>query len=43
VPVSLYVAAMCLITVIALLAARETRGQSLHDDSVEAETAAVSP
>jgi MFS family permease len=46
VPVSLYVAAMCLITVIALLAARETRGESLHDvgvDAVEAETTAVSP
>ncbi|MEV7043169.1 MFS transporter [Amycolatopsis sp. NPDC051061] len=46
VPVSLYVAAMCLITVIALLAARETRGESLRDvgvDAVEAETTAVSP
>ncbi|MEV7098814.1 MFS transporter [Amycolatopsis sp. NPDC051045] len=41
VPVSLYVASMCLITAIALLAARETRGESLQDD-VEAETAAVS-
>nr|WP_166640405.1 MFS transporter [Amycolatopsis sp. SID8362] len=43
VPVSLYVAGMCLLTVIALLAARETRGQSLHDGSVEAEQATVSP
>jgi hypothetical protein len=29
--------------VVALLSARETRGEPLHDDSVEAETAAVSP
>ncbi|MDT7804365.1 MAG: hypothetical protein QOI78_7798 [Actinomycetota bacterium] len=46
IPVSLYVAAMCLITVVALLASRETRGESLHDDdtdAAEAETAAVSP
>jgi len=43
VPVSLYVAAMCLITVVALLSARKTRGESLHDDDVEAEKAAVSP
>ena len=43
IPVSLYVAAMCVITVIALLAARETRGESLHDEGVEAEPAAVSP
>ncbi|MFD9961671.1 MFS transporter [Amycolatopsis sp. NPDC058986] len=37
IPVSLYVAAMCALTVLALLAARETRGTSLHtEDSGEA-------
>jgi hypothetical protein len=37
---------MCLITVVALLASRETRGESLHGDGaddVQAETATVSP
>ncbi|MGX7824113.1 MFS transporter [Actinokineospora sp. 24-640] len=33
VPVSLYVVAMCAITVIAVLSARETRGISLHTDA----------
>ncbi|EMD22500.1 MFS transporter [Amycolatopsis azurea DSM 43854] len=32
VPVSLYVVAMCALTVIALLAARETKGESLHSE-----------
>nr|WP_221472119.1 MFS transporter [Amycolatopsis umgeniensis] len=32
IPVSLYVVAMCVLTVIALLAARETKGQSLHSE-----------
>ncbi|AUI62203.1 MFS transporter [Amycolatopsis sp. BJA-103] len=32
VPVSLYVVAMCVLTVIALLAARETKGESLHSE-----------
>ena len=35
--------ALSVLTVIALLSARETRGESLHDDDVQAETAAVSP
>ena len=44
VPVSLYVGAMCLLTVFAVAAARETRGTSLHADSAEdqPETAPVS-
>ncbi|KZB83296.1 MFS transporter [Amycolatopsis regifaucium] len=32
IPVSLYVVAMCVLTVIALLAARETKGESLHSE-----------
>ncbi|WET79168.1 MFS transporter [Amycolatopsis sp. QT-25] len=32
IPVSLYVVAMCVLTVIALLAARETKGVSLHSE-----------
>ncbi|WP_414937008.1 MFS transporter [Amycolatopsis sp. cmx-11-51] len=32
VPVSLYVVAMCVLTVIALLVARETKGESLHSE-----------
>ncbi|ANN14655.1 MFS transporter [Amycolatopsis orientalis] len=32
IPVSLYVVAMCALTVIALLAARETKGESLHSE-----------
>ncbi len=39
IPVSLYVVAMCLITVIALLAARETRGTSLHAEEAVPEPA----
>ncbi|MEU4671189.1 MFS transporter [Amycolatopsis sp. NPDC023774] len=39
VPVSVYVAAMCVLSVLALLGARETRGESLH----ESETAAARP
>ncbi|MEC3981127.1 MFS transporter [Amycolatopsis sp. H20-H5] len=31
-PISLYVVGMCVITVVALLAGRETRGSSLHED-----------
>ena len=39
IPVSLYVVAMCVITVLALLAARETRGTSLHAEEAVPEPA----
>jgi metabolite-proton symporter len=39
IPVSLYVVAMCVITVLALLAARETRGTSLHTEEAVPEPA----
>ena len=39
IPVSLYVVAMCVITVVALLAARETRGTSLHTEEAVPEPA----
>ncbi len=35
VPVSVYVVAMCLLSLVALLAARETRGASLHETAAE--------
>ena len=39
IPVSLYVVSMCVITVLALLAARETRGTSLHTEEAVPEPA----
>ena len=39
IPVSLYVVAMCVITVVALLTARETRGTSLHAEEAVPEPA----
>ena len=39
IPVSLYVVAMCVITVVALLTARETRGTSLHTEEAVPEPA----
>jgi len=41
VPVSLYLVAMCVITLIAVAAARETTRTSLHEDAVSAEPAAA--
>ncbi len=42
IPVSLYVVAMCALTVIALLVARETKGESLHSEEVLTERPHVS-
>ncbi|MGQ0839347.1 MFS transporter [Actinokineospora sp.] len=43
VPVSLYVVAMCAITVVAVLSARETKGESLGDRLEEADIPAARP